>query len=90
MALQPQKGGFTYKNSKRINIRSKSSIRPSLRNNNISVKNNHVMGGKKTKKNRKQKGGFTYKNSKRINIKSKSSVHSSSSSRKSRRRRNSR
>jgi chromosome segregation ATPase len=49
-----------------------------LRNNNVSVKNNQVMGGRKTKKNRKQKGGFTYKNSKRRSIISRSSLRSSS------------
>ena len=52
-----------------------ADIQPILSKNNISYKNNQIMGGKKTKrtrKMRKQKGGFTYKNSRRRSITSNS------------------
>jgi chromosome segregation ATPase len=45
-----------------------SDVQSILSKNNISYKNNQIMGGKKSKKTRKikkQRGGFTYKNSKR-------------------------
>lgn len=53
-----------------------------LQNNSINVKNNKIMGGRKTKKYVKQKGGFTYKNTmKRKSIKSYSRRRSRRSSR---------
>jgi chromosome segregation ATPase len=43
------------------NIRNPEDVSPILRANTIEFKNNKIMGGHRTKKNRKQKGGFTYK-----------------------------
>lgn len=84
-ASQIRSGVNKYKNvlDELKGIADVTEISDILRRNNVAIKNSQVMGGRKTKKNRKQKGGFTYKNSKRRSITSRSSVRSSS--RKSRR-----
>ena len=68
-------------------IQSPDEIGPILRNKGINIKDNNVMGGRKTKKNRKQKGGFIYKSNTRRKILSNNSRRSSKrSSRRSSRR----
>ena len=61
---------------------SQEDVIRGLQSNNVTIKNGAVMGGKKTKKNRKQKGGYTYKsNLKRRSISTTSSIRSSASGR---------
>ena len=61
--------------------KSVSDVQKILSNNDVNFKNKKIMGGKKTKKNRKQKGGFIYKTTsrKRISTNSKRSKSSKSS-----------
>lgn len=85
-ASQIKNGPNKYKDAldKLKTINDPSQIENILNANNIAFKNNQIMGGRKTKKNRKQKGGFTYKSS--IKRRSISSSNSRKSSRKSSRR----
>ena len=61
-------------------VQTAEEIGPILRNGNIDIKDNIVMGGRKTKKNRKQKGGFIYKFNTRRKILSNNSRRSSKKS----------
>jgi len=47
------------------NINDVSEIENILKSEGVSFKNNQIMGGRRTRKNRKQKGGFTYRSTTR-------------------------